>query len=298
MTALLRVEVRRLLARRLARVLVLLAIGGIAIAGVTVFLKSSADGRPSVAASVVTNGDQKLVECGGIMSGPLPEGMSAEDFCASTGFVAVDPRFHLTELHDVWLGVGGQLIVIAWLVGASFLGAEWHAGTVTTFLTWEPRRARVFVAKLLACVAVVFVATVALELLLGAALLPAALFRGTTAGAGGAWWAEQARLLLRVGAACAFGSALGYGIAAIGRNTAASLGAGFVYLVVVENLVRGLKPQWQPWLLGDNVVSFLAGARDAVIAGRSPLEAAAVMAVYGAVPVLAGLWLFRRRDVT
>jgi ABC-type transport system involved in multi-copper enzyme maturation permease subunit len=258
--ALVRVEVQRLLARRLARVLVLLAIAGILLAGVLVFFKSSAEGRASV-----------------------PQGYF------------VDPRFHLASLHDIWIGVGGQLVVVGWLLGASFIGAEWHAGTMTTFLTWEPRRARVFFAKLIACAAVAFIATILLELLVGAALLPAAVWRGTTAGVDAA---DLAWLLLRAGVAAVFGTSLGYALGAIGRNTAASLGVGFVYIVVLENLVHGLRPQWQGWLLSDNLATFLTAAGDPVIPGRSPAAAAGVVTIYGAAALVVALTLFRRRDVT
>lgn len=299
---LLRVEIARLLARRLVRVLALLALAGIVIAGAVVFFKSHRDERGAVVeATIVHRGGQDLVECSsggfGVMTGPPPPGMSPEDFCKASGFAAQDPRFHLTSLSDAWLGVGVQLLIVAWLIAASFIGAEWHSGTMTTLLTWEPRRGRVFAAKLCACLLVVFVGTILLELLLGAALLPAAVVRGTTAGADGAWLAEAGRLLLRAGAACSFGAALGFGLAAIGRNTAASLGAGFVYLIVIESLIRAYKSQWVDWLLGENVANFLGGASNSVLE-RSPAGSAAVVAFYCTLALLGGFALFRRRDVT
>lgn len=301
MTNLIRVEMRRLLARRLVRVVVLLALLGIVISGTVVFFKSHRDATlPVVHAEVVHRGGQDLVRCadgefGGLMGKP-PEGVGPEEFCRDfAGFR--DPRFNLTDLRDAWLGVGTQLLIVAWLVGASFIGAEWHSGTITTMLTWEPRRTRVFLGKLFACLLVVFLATIVLELLLGAALYPAAALRGTTTGADGAWAAESARLILRVGAVCSLTAGLGYGLASIGRNTAASLGGGFVYLAVIESLVRGFKPQWQDWLLGDNIANFLGGARDSVLQ-RSPAGSAVVVAIYCGAAVIAGLALFNRRDVT
>lgn len=303
MTTLVRVEIRRLLSRRLTRVLALLAIAGIVIAGVAIFFKSHRHATgPSVQAHVVERNGQKLVECSlgnlGVMTGELPEGTTPEEFCANSGFRAPDPRFHLTSLRDAWLGVGGQLIVVAWLLGASFVGADWHTGSITTQLTWEPRRTRIIVAKLLACVGVVFVATILLELLLGAALVPAAVFRGTTAGADGAWFADNLRLLLRAGAVCAFGSIIGFGLASIGRNTAAALGVGFVYLVVLEGFLRAWRPNWRAWLLGENVAQFLAGAREVVVPERSVVASGLVVAGYCAIAFAAGLTLFNRRDVT
>ena len=40
------------------------------------------------------------------------------------------------------------------LLGASAVGAEYRAGTVTTILTWEPRRTRLLLARIGAAVIV------------------------------------------------------------------------------------------------------------------------------------------------
>ena len=299
MTALLAVELRRFLARRLVRVVAVLIVVGILVAGTIVFFKSSrTQSAPQVDTVVHPNG---RVECFGSnfgMSGKPPEGQTPQEFCDEFGSqIEGDPRFHLTSLREAWLGLGAQLIVIGWLLGASFVGAEWHNGTMTTLLTWEPRRARVFLAKMIACFVIVYLGAVLMEALLGAVLLPAALLRGTTTGANAAWLAEAAGVVGRVGLACGAGAVLGYGLAMIGRNTAASLGVGFGYLLIVENLVRGFKPGWSRALLGDNIAALLGGARDNVIAGRSPLEAGLIVAAYAGVAVLAGWTFFRRRDV-
>jgi hypothetical protein len=233
------------------------------------------------------------------MSGQRAPGETPEEFC--DGFasqIGGDPRYHLTSLREAWLGVGAQLIIVAWLLGASFAGAEWHSGSMATLLTWEPRRVRVFLSKLVACLVLVYLGAVLAEVLLGGALLPAALFRGTTEGVDARWLADAAGVVGRVGIACASGAALGYGLAMVGRNTAASLGAGFGYLLIVENLVRGFRPQWSPWLLGDNTAAFLGGAQEQVIAGRSVIEAGLVMGLYAGVVLLAGWITFSGRDVT
>jgi hypothetical protein len=297
--ALLAVELRRFLARRLMRVMALVAVAGILAAGVIVFVNSSKEPVP-VDVHVQTNPDGS-VDCFGNgvgAGGPLPEGQTPEEFCAERIGGQVDKRFELTSTKEGWLALGAQLIIVAWLLGASFVGAEWHSGTMTTLLTWEPRRTRVFIAKLIACIALVYLGAVVLELLLTAALFPSALFRGTTAGADSAWLAESAGILGRVGLACGLGAALGFGLAAIGRNTAASLGIGFGYLVVVENLIRGFRPQWAPWLLGDNIAAFLDGGAGSVIPGRTTIESGLTVAAYATVAVVAAWASFRRRDVT
>jgi ABC-type transport system involved in multi-copper enzyme maturation permease subunit len=277
------------------------ALAGILVAGTIVFVKSSNETtRPDV--RVVVNPDG-TVSCMGDAfgaGGTLPPNQTPEEFCASLSpHFDTDKRFHLTSLREAWLGLGAQLIVIAWLLGATFVGAEWHLGSMTTLLTWEPRRTRVFLAKLIACVVLIYVGAVALEVLLGAALLPAALVRGTTAGADAEWLRESLGVLGRVGLACSVGGALGFGLAMVGRNTAASIGVGFGYLIVVENLVRGLRPQWAPWLLGDNTAAFVGGPGEQVFTyGRTTLESGLTIGAYAAVALLAGWIFFRRRDVT
>ena len=65
---------------------------------------------------------------------------------------ADDPRFHRNRLRGVLQGVSGALAVIAWGLGASLVGAEFASRGMTTLLTWETRRGRVFVAKAVAAV--------------------------------------------------------------------------------------------------------------------------------------------------
>ena len=80
---------------------------------------------------------------------------------------------------------------------------------------------------------------------------------GSTTGADAAWLAESAGVALRVAALSTIFAGFGFGLASAGRNTAVALGVGFGYLVIVENLVRGLRPQWTPWLLTDNAGLFV-----------------------------------------
>jgi hypothetical protein len=64
-----------------------------------------------------------------------------------------DPRRHgvivfLTQEYALVgprRAAGTSLVLssVGWMLGASAIGADWHAGHVTTILTWEPRRGRV-----------------------------------------------------------------------------------------------------------------------------------------------------------
>jgi ABC-type transport system involved in multi-copper enzyme maturation permease subunit len=256
MTALLASEVRRMTSRRLFRVVVALAVFGIAVAAVIVAVRS--------------NGT-----------------------IGATG----DRRFHLTFLSSVLGGISPLMIIGAWLLGASFIGADWHAGTVATLMIWEPRRLRVMVAKLLACVAVVFLLVILFQVLLAGALTLVATLRGTTEGVGSVWVRRTVGIAIRVAALSAVGAAIGFAIASVARNTAAALGVGFGYTVIVENLIRGLRPQWQRWLIGDNAVVFITGHSADASFERTVLQAGLFVATYAAAMLIIALALFRGRDV-
>ena len=250
MTALVAVEIRRLLARRLARVLAALAVVGSALAGVIVFF-------------------------------------------------ADDDGFHLTNLDDVFTGTSVPLVILSLVVGASFVGAEWHHGTIATTLTWESRRVPLLGGKLAAAVLGTGLAAVAVQAVLAGTLLPAAVFRGSTAGADGEWAMEVAGLALRIGALSGLAAGVGLSLATIGRNTAAALGAAFVYLYVVEQLIGNLRPGWRDWLLALNSAQIVAGPSiDAPLEERSIAVAALVVAAYAGAVFLVATALFQRRDVT
>ncbi|MGA9161154.1 MAG: hypothetical protein WB297_09880 [Actinomycetota bacterium] len=207
-------------------------------------------------------------------------------------------HYRLEGLPDVFMGTSLVLLSVGWMLGASAIGADWHAGHVTTILTWEPRRGRVIVAKIVASLASVFVLSLAIQAVLGVVLAIDAAARGSTAGADTAWLAESAGVALRVAVLSTIFAGFGFGLASAGRNTAVALGVGFGYLVIVENLVRGLRPQWTPWLLTDNSAMFIIGRPlDFPLLGRSTVGAGLYLVSVGAVLLLAAAGLFRFRDV-
>jgi hypothetical protein len=302
MTTLLVLEARRLLARRLTRVLIALIVLGIVVAGVVVFVRSNRD-VAAARAQALERQRGEIESCVRGNFGPLPgegePGFNRRATCEElVGVSTQDPRFHLAQLPDIFLGTSIPAIILAWILAASFLGAEWHSGTMTTWLTWEPRRTRVLVAKAVAAMAAVFGLTVVLQLVLGVALVPAAAVRGSMAGVDSTWAIEVAGVLARGATAAALMALLGLSLAGLGRNTAAALGAGFVYLAVVENLVRGLRPQWTPWLLTDNAARFVVAGPAGLLPGRTTIESASVVAAYAVALFLASLVAFRTRDVT
>lgn len=162
----------------------------------------------------------------------------------------LDSDFHLRQLDEAFRTTAALLIVGAFLVGASSIGADWQAGVIPTVLTWEGRRLRVFAARLAALVIAVSAAVVAWQALLAASVVPYTLVKDTTDGTGADWLRSVGGLGLRVAAIAAAAAALGYALASVGRGTAAALGIGFAYLFVFENVVGSQFKPLRPWQIG------------------------------------------------
>jgi ABC-type transport system involved in multi-copper enzyme maturation permease subunit len=193
--------------------------------------------------------------------------------------------------------LGFPLILVGWLAGASAIGAEWQHRTVTSLLTWEPRRARVFGAKIAA--AAIF--TAALVGLLMAwftiAMVPAAARNGTFAGVDGGWWAEYLAAAARVAIVAAAASCVGFSLSTIGKNTAAGFGGGFAYLLIGEPLLRAWKPEWSDWLIGPNMQRIVYGARDFTAADQSTAGAAVILLAWVVAVLVLASWVFDRREM-
>jgi ABC-type transport system involved in multi-copper enzyme maturation permease subunit len=304
MIALARVEVRRFLSRRLIQVLTALMLLAIVITGVVVAVHSAApsseqyrQGRLQRASSVA-----ECVRDPERYGVPPNPGETQEQACARAAgplsHWVVDKRFDLNGLRDIFAGTSFVLAAIGLIAGASFIGAEWHWGTVATLLTWEPRRTRVLLTKVAVCVLAVFALLLLVEVVLGGVLWLDAATRGITSGTGSAsWWRSVAGVVVRAAALGAFASAVGIAVATVGRNTAAALGAAFVYFAIVERLIRGLRPMWQRWLVGENAAAFLVGNGDASMQ-RTMVSSGLVLLAYAAALVCLGLVWFRARDLT
>ena len=302
-------ELRRVLARRMLRVLALLAVAGIALAGVLTFLNTEhvtraelAARRQQAAARVAaceTGGDIPGVDgrpFGGDL--PPPGSPARKEFCGFAAGQVDDPRFRLTSLKGVLQGTTAPLVVVAWLIGASVIGSDWQSRTITTVLTWEPRRARVLLTKAFSCVVVASVFALLTQGLLSAALLPAAHLHGTTAGADGDWFLSVLGVLLRGTGLVAIAAAVGFSVASIGRNTAAALGIGFAYFLVIENVVGSFLEDFRRWLILGNAIVLVSG-RDSGgdVFGRSVLVAALYLTAVGIGLLAVATLVFRRRDV-
>jgi len=305
MTRILAVELRRFAWRRSFRYFGLIAIAGILFAATMVFFNSQRGAAASQQAVVTHQGYIDDCVRGFPRREQPPEGYSSvEEFCTEVGappLESLDPSFRITSLTDIFQGTSVPLIILGLAFGASFIGAEWHHGTITPQLTWDPRRVMVYVGKALAAMIAVILAALAIQAILGIALWVVAMTRGSTEGADLAWFRETLGSASRGALIAGLAAALGFAIASVARNTATALVIGFVYFGVAESLMRGLRPGWQPWLVGDNAAAFVTGDPGQVfMAGdiRTAATALAVVIAYAVVAVGLGAAWFRSRDVT
>jgi ABC-2 family transporter protein len=212
---------------------------------------------------------------------------------------ASDPQWRYADVQDLFLGAGPLLAILCLVLGASFIGAEWQKGTITTALTWEPRRGRLLGIKFAAVALTGFTFCVMAQVILAAALWPVAALRGSTAGLDVMWLRGAAGMALRVAAIGSLTAVVGCAIATVGRNTAAALGVAFVYFGVLEGLVRGLRPTWQPWLLGDNAAQFISNQpQGPAMVGRTTADVTLTLLAYAAASIAIATTFFIRRDVT
>jgi hypothetical protein len=260
-------EMRRALYRRAVRSLAAVAIVGCVLAGIIAYF-----------GSVDTTIDQ------------LRRG---------EGSPAVMTDWWVADDHEGFLTVGMFFLFLGgFFGGATVAGGEWRAGTITTTLTWEPRRLRLHGARLGSATILAFVISFGLQVVFLASFLPAVILNGTTAGADRSFWFNLAVAMVRTAVITAAAAVLAMSLATAARNTAFAVIALFAWMVVVEGMIRALKPSWSSWLWGENVTTVMTWSRlDAVEVARSPLLSALTLVVYLALIVGVTAGSFLRRDV-
>ena len=315
MISLLRAELRRFTARRLMRLLALLTFVLLVIVLGRVAMVSHRPDAADIARRNEALQQESVRQCEEAKQrGDAPPDLDCLQF-ADGQFYAPDPRLHArTALPGGVDAIAVTVALLAFVAGASFVGAEWHSGTMQALLFWEPRRGRVLLAKGAALV----VGTVAFLFVLqavtyaGVALIAAT--RGTTEGVTSGLHQANVLTVLRSAVMVSFVALFAFALAGLARITAAALGVAFVYFAIIENLVRGLRPGWQRFLMSENFAAIVnkktqvapASARRfsdmffeepqmyTLTAGRAVLT----VGIYLALLLGAFYLFFTRRDVT
>lgn len=265
---LLATEMRRAIHRRAVRALIAIALVGCVIAGVIAYFSSTGT---TIAQLRATDGSPAL----------MADWWSVDEH---VGFLSVGMFF---------LFLGG------FFGGATVAGAEWRAGTMTTVLTWEPRRLRIHSARAASAAILAFAISFSLQIAFLGSFVPAVLLNGSTDGADGSFWLDLAVVMARTSVITGAAAVLALSLATAARNTAFAIIVLFAWLVVAEGLIRSLKPSLAGWLWGESVATSMNWSQlDNVEFARSPVASATTLAVYLAVIVVGATISFQRRDIT
>lgn len=157
------------------------------------------------------------------------------------------------------LGPMGFLVpIMAFVIGASYYGADQKAGMIEQLLTWEPRRSRLLLGRLAGGATALFAITVLLSSFLVAVLYTISSISGTTEGAADIW-AMVLGAIVRSGIVGAIFFAFGLGLTVLTNNATASIVGFLIYVFVIElALLQPLLPKYSRWLPMENADAFVS----------------------------------------
>ncbi|MBA3310177.1 MAG: ABC transporter permease subunit [Nocardioidaceae bacterium] len=201
--------------------------------------------------------------------------------------------------------------VIAVLVGATMIGAEWSAGSVGTQLLFEPRRPRVWAAKAAAIALVTAVMAAAVFAFVWLSIL-ATYAVWSDDGLPAGFFGDLSLTGARGAAFVAVGGLAGYAVTMAVRHTVAVVGLMFAYSVIGEGVLRSFLPRIEPLLVSNNAVAWIQDGHtirtfpqqcfdefscrpETTVIGL--LDAAVYFGVVAAVMLMLSLFVFHRRDV-
>ena len=308
MGRLLLAEWLRIAARRVVRLTVLLIVAGIVVGGIAAFASSRSLSEATYQQRVVEAkarqeaADVAIEAClqdQGVARGDeIPNEIVEQCFPPEPVGDVSDPRFDRHRLKGILQGVSAVLALIGWALGASLVGAEFSSRGMTTLLTWEPRRGRVFLAKAMAVLVAMAALAFGVLALVTLAMTPALTLHGAPVGADDPTVAALAGTIGRGVALATLAAGIGFAIATIGRNTAIALGAGFAYIIVFEYVVGSSIARWRRWLLLGNVIVFVSGEDGGGdVSGRSVTAAGLFLAAVAITMLVAAAGAFRTRDL-
>lgn len=333
-----RAELRRLVLRRLTRWATVLGLAVLVTVAVGVFLSNqkiddAARAKAEVAAErywqqqvrqteeiragceqAAAQGDQSdrlPADCSQISSPPR-DAFPAEQYLPTTFDFRASFGQTLTALAAI-------LALVGFVVGSSFVGAEWNTGGMMTMLLWRPKRVTVLLTKLAALLTGLLALAVTTTVLWFGSFWLIATTRGSTEGMTAGAWQSFTLTGLRGVVLALVAAALGLGLASLGRHTAMALG-GAVGVVVVGQFGLGVLLSLteakfiEAWLLPTYVQAWVEKEvvlRDWQLCQSNPFgpcepetltltwQHSSGLLVAGLVLVLGGAcWAIRRRDIS
>jgi len=227
-----------------------------------------------------------------------------------------DFRANFGNMITTWAAL---LAMMAFVVGASYVGAEWSTGGMMNLLLWRPQRLKVLGTKLGALLSGLAVLSVVVAVLWTGLFVLIASLRGTLDGMTAGAWQSFALTELRGLVLILVSAAVGFGLASLGRHTALALGAVVGAIVVfqfglvtvlslaqVKYAEAWLLPTWAlTWMDKKVVLQDYNSCNFSAVSGCQPPEltltwpmAGGLMAIAVFLVVGAAMWTMRSRDIT
>lgn len=237
-------ELRRFCARRIVRGTLLLAVLFIVFVVTIATVKGHAGHELALdpATGQVTDAATgRVVET--MPPGQYPAQFHGSDMQGHILFGRTETRINVgKDLADIMQGVGVTLLFAAFVIGASFVGAEYNVGSLTTQLMFEPRRWRVHLAKATAVAIGVAVLTFVVLLFLALAMYAGSELRGIVNGLDGSFVVHRAGQALRISGAAAAGAVLAYAVTLVVRRSSAGMAIFFLQFILLNLINPTQKP--------------------------------------------------------
>jgi ABC-2 type transport system permease protein len=230
------------------------------------------------------------------------------------------PTFDFREQFGYLVtALAALLAVMAFVIGATYVGAEWSSGGMMNLLLWRPQRLAVLGTKLGALLVGLTVFTVAVTAVWTGVFALIAHLRGSLAGMTSGAWQSILLMELRGLVLVLAAGAVGFGLASLGRHTAMALGAAIGAIIVfqfglgtvltlakVPFVEAYLVPVWTAAWMDKSAVatdwdscdySSTQGCEPATVTITWPM-AGGVLALLTVLVVGAAMWTMRSRDIT
>ncbi|GAA0377938.1 MULTISPECIES: ABC transporter permease subunit [Micromonospora] len=133
---------------------------------------------------------------------------------------------------DMLVTLAGILAMVGFVVGASFIGAEWNTGGMMNLLLWRPKRLNVLLTKLGALLTGMLALALSASVAWFGILWLIGSWRGTTEGMTSGVWQSFLLTGLRGVVLVLVAATVGFALASLGRHTAMALGGAIAVMVV------------------------------------------------------------------
>lgn len=209
---------------------------------------------------------------------------------------------------DVLFPMGLLIPIMAFVIGASYYGADEKVGMIEQLLTWEPRRSRLLLARVISgAVSLFLIATLLSAFLVVLLFILSAVTGGDTSGVGDAL-GEIIAAIIRSGLTGAMFLLIGLGITVLVNNSIASIVGFLIWTFVIETLISGFLPRVSAWLPVTNANTFVPGQDFEIFSDPfggfsepevlfGPTQAGIRILIWAVVVIGLGAVVFNRRDV-